>query len=569
MVRYRFGRDDLLRTRFAISPLFEATASVAALADPGRASINLPWVRGARERLGDADVSLLRALVPQAGYTPDFISPPPPSPLPDVEAEIARVARTPADQVRREVGWRYEGAVAPPPVVRDLLDDPERGLRRLASELTTYWELAMAPVWERIRAVLEDDIAHRARLLTAGGPIEVFADLHPQVRWVGDELLIDRPIDVTVELAGRGVQLVPSVFVWPSAGALFDPPWQPGLIYPPRGIGLLWEPAPPPDDGALAALLGARRAEILGALDHEASTTTLARRLGGGAPGVSEHLGVLRRAGLLRARRDGREVLYARTAAGDALLRAPGAQPSGKDRAAADANPRMPGLHHVALQPPPGDRVEGARAPDEPSDDWVRALGGSGPSHDAAVARLHELLLRAAHFELARRAASLQHVARAERADLATQAADDAVVAILAKLHTFRGDSRFTTWAYKFVLLEAAVKARRRAWQGREVPLDEEAWPQLADRGPTAQRVLEEAELLDAIRDGVRTALTPHQREVFVALALNAVPIDVLAERLGTTRGALYKTLHDARRRLRAALAQAGLTIGDDREVTT
>jgi DNA-binding transcriptional ArsR family regulator len=319
MIRFAFSHDDFLRTRFAISPLFEATASVAALADPGRASINLPWVRGARERLGDADVSLLRALVPQAGYTPDFISPPPPSPLPDVEAEIARVARTPADQVRREVGWRYEGAVAPPPVVRDLLDDPERGLRRLASELTTYWGLAMAPVWERIRAVLEDDIAHRARLLTAGGPIEVFGDLHPSAGWTGTGIAVDRPVDADVDLGGRGLQLVPSVFVWPNAGALFDPPWQPALIYPPRGVGLLWAPAAAP--GSLGPLLGERRAAVLTALPG--STSGVARRLDVAPASVSEHLSVLRNAGLVRGRREGRSVVYARTAAGDALVRAP------------------------------------------------------------------------------------------------------------------------------------------------------------------------------------------------------------------------------------------------------
>ena len=200
----------------------------------------------------------------------------------------------------------------------------------------------------------------------------------------------------------------------------------------------------------------------------------------------------------------------------------------------------------------------------EVSEDWVGALGGSGPARDDALKRLHELLLRGAHFELRRRRHTVGHVSDAELDDLAVQATADAMVAILAKLETFRGESRFTTWAYKFVLLEAGVKLRRRAWQGREVNLVETAWPALADSGPTAQQTLEEAELLGAIRDAVANALTPHQREVFVALALNGVPIDVLSERLGSTRGALYKTLHDARRKIREAVATAGLTIGDD-----
>src|SRR3954447_8052503 len=189
------------------------------------------------------------------------------------------------------------------------------------------------------------------------------------------------------------------------------------------------------------------------------------------------------------------------------------------------------------------------------SDAWLAALRGPAGVREEAVAELHDLLLRGARFELNRRRQTLSHVPYGEFDDLATQAANDALVAILAKLDTFRGASRFTTWAYKFVLLEAGVKARRRAWHGREVSLDVDSSPLLRDVRPSAQQRLEEAETLAAIRDAVRTALTPHQREVFAALALNGVPIDVLAERLGTTRGALYKTLHDARRKLRATLA--------------
>jgi RNA polymerase sigma-70 factor (ECF subfamily) len=134
------------------------------------------------------------------------------------------------------------------------------------------------------------------------------------------------------------------------------------------------------------------------------------------------------------------------------------------------------------------------------------------------------------------------------------QAADDALVALLAKLGAFRGESRFTTWAYKFALLEAGVKLRRRAWQDREVQLDPDRWPAHADPGSSPHEDAEAAELLRALRDAVAAELTPHQREVLVAITLDGVPIDVLAERLGTTRGALYKTLHDARRKLRAAL---------------
>jgi RNA polymerase sigma-70 factor (ECF subfamily) len=192
------------------------------------------------------------------------------------------------------------------------------------------------------------------------------------------------------------------------------------------------------------------------------------------------------------------------------------------------------------------------------SESWLEALRGDGAARDEATRDLHALLLRAARFELRRRRAALSHVRGEELDDIAVQAADDATMAVLAKLDEYRGASRFTTWAYKFALLEAGVKLRRRAWQEREVVLDPEAWPELADRGASAQERLEGDELISALRSAVQGVLTPHQRAVFVALALRQVPIDVLAERLGTTRGALYKTLHDARAKLRRELAAAG-----------
>jgi RNA polymerase sigma-70 factor (ECF subfamily) len=189
---------------------------------------------------------------------------------------------------------------------------------------------------------------------------------------------------------------------------------------------------------------------------------------------------------------------------------------------------------------------------------WVEALSAGGSDREEAIADLHDLLLRAARFEIGRRQAALSHVRGEELEDLATQAADDALVAILAKLHTFQGASRFTTWAYKFALLEAGVRVRRRAWQGREVVLEPESWPSFEDSGPPVESGPEAAELLSALKRAVSEELTPRQREVFVALALNEVPIDVLAERMDTTRGALYKTLHDARAKLRAGLVAAG-----------
>ena len=200
----------------------------------------------------------------------------------------------------------------------------------------------------------------------------------------------------------------------------------------------------------------------------------------------------------------------------------------------------------------------GGAALDKESQEW---LTGLRERRDESVAQLHALLLRAARFEVARRRPTLAHLRGNELEDIAYEAADDALMSVLARLDDFRGESRFTTWVYKFALLEAAVKLRKRAWQGREVPLEPESWSLFttADLGP--QDEAEQSELLQTVQTAVAEGLTPHQREVLVALALNGIPIDVLAERLDTTRGALYKTLHDARRKLRKHLDEKGISV--------
>jgi RNA polymerase sigma-70 factor, ECF subfamily len=202
---------------------------------------------------------------------------------------------------------------------------------------------------------------------------------------------------------------------------------------------------------------------------------------------------------------------------------------------------------------------------DADSREWLRCLRGDGAIKDDAIARLHALLLRAARFEVARRRPTLPHLRGDELDDIANEAADDALMSVLTRLDDFRGASRFTTWVYKFALLEAAVKLRKRAWQGREVPLEPESWDLFSSAGLEPEAEAEQRELLSALQSAIGEVLTPHQRRVLVALAVNGVPIDVLAERLSTTRGALYKTLHDARRKLRNHLQERGLVL-DTRE---
>ncbi len=199
---------------------------------------------------------------------------------------------------------------------------------------------------------------------------------------------------------------------------------------------------------------------------------------------------------------------------------------------------------------------------DPESSEWLRCLRAEGTIRDDAIARLHALLVKAARFEVGRRRSMLPHLRGNDFDDVALQAAGDALMSVLARLDDFRGLSRFTTWAYKFALLEAAVKLRRRAWQGREVPLDPETWTLFPGAGIEPDEEVEQRELLTMLQQLIEDVLSPHQRRVLVALTLNGVPIDVLAERLNTTRGALYKSLHDARRKLRRHLTESGFALG-------
>jgi len=196
------------------------------------------------------------------------------------------------------------------------------------------------------------------------------------------------------------------------------------------------------------------------------------------------------------------------------------------------------------------------------SEKWLSDLHATGATREAAVERLRALLLRAARFEVGRRRQALPQLPFDELDELAREAADDAAMSVLQRLDAFRGESRFTTWAYKFALLEAAVKVRRRAWREREVTLEPETWSQFEHPATSPSAVAERSALLAAIQEGIRSELTAHQRQVLVALALNGVPIDVLAERLGSNRNALYKTLHDARQKLRAHLDARGFSGG-------
>ncbi|MBH5337059.1 helix-turn-helix domain-containing protein [Streptomyces pactum] len=318
-----FGPQDLLRCRFAVSPLGQTHEAVRVLRRPWRHGYHLPWLRRIRGALAGLDLTELWALMPAPGYTPDFLGPPPAAPCPSFEEELARLRATDPAAARGELARSLATAPDSPdaPVVRRLLADPERAVRRLADLTERAWEALVAPDWPRLRALLEADIAFRSRRLADGGLERLFADLRPAVSWAPGRLTVHTTGSVppSQTLDGRGLLLMPSVFVWPEVVSGFAPPWQPTVIYPARGVGGLWQEPGPGAAEALVRLLGPNRAAILGGLTEPASTSALALRHRLAPSSVSAHLAVLRGAGLLTSRRQGREVLYERTPLGIAL----------------------------------------------------------------------------------------------------------------------------------------------------------------------------------------------------------------------------------------------------------
>jgi DNA-binding transcriptional ArsR family regulator len=304
--------------RFGISPLNELLRSVAVLDDAAGQALHLPWAIEARRRTAGLDLGALRALQPGERYSPDFVDPPPSSPLAEIDEEIAAVAATAPAQSRAEILRAYPGDSLPSSLAR-LVDDPAA----LADLLRAYWDRALAAHWPRVRALLEGDVLYRARQMADGGAERLFADVDPTVRFTDGVLRVDKRAQQTLDLEERGLLFVPSAFVWPAVRVVTDPQWQPTIIYPARGVGTLWEPERTPAPDALGALLGRVRAEVLAALDRPRSTTDLARALDVSPGGVSQHLRVLREAGLVHGHRVGRVVLYLRSAAGESLLAAP------------------------------------------------------------------------------------------------------------------------------------------------------------------------------------------------------------------------------------------------------
>lgn len=319
--RLHFREDDFLRCRFAVSPLWETQEVVRMLKRPERHGYHAHWLRRMDRVAAGLDLTDLWLLMPQPGHCPDWLCPPPIGPAATFEEEIAAVRASDPEAARADTAKSLAdtpGALDSPQA-RRWLRNPARMIRHLSDAMEEAWHTLVAPDWPRLRTLLEADIAFHSRRLAEVGLGGLLPEISRRFGWDASTLTVEFKGEHERRLDGQGLVLMPCVFIWPDVVSTFEPPWQPTLVYPARGIGGLWtEPADRTDD-VLVRLLGRGRATVLAALDEPATTSTLAQRLGLAPSSVSAHLTLLRDAGLLTARRYGHQVLYERTPLGMAL----------------------------------------------------------------------------------------------------------------------------------------------------------------------------------------------------------------------------------------------------------
>ncbi|GIH15022.1 ArsR/SmtB family transcription factor [Rugosimonospora africana] len=320
-VRLRFSPADLLRCRFAISPMFETLSAVRLFSPHEGVGPHRRWLDTIDAR--ELDLRPLALIQPRRGYTPDFLSPPPVSPHPRFEDELEAVAATDHDRVRAELRRSLADSpgAAETATGRILLGDTSSVLQTLVSLLKRAWKVLVEPVWPQVRGLLDADVSFQTRRLAEGGLDRLFAELHPRLRWNNGVLTRDYGDDERRDLRGEGLVLVPSAFKWDQVVVITDPPWQPTVVYPARGLGTLWQPLSADRHAALGRLIGTTRAALLLSLDEPATTTTLAHRHALAAGTVSGHLSVLRDAGFVAGQRHRHEIRYRRTPLGEAVLR--------------------------------------------------------------------------------------------------------------------------------------------------------------------------------------------------------------------------------------------------------
>jgi DNA-binding transcriptional ArsR family regulator len=325
MAELAFSAGDLAQMRFAVSPMWQVGTSFRLVNSGAADPVHRRWLEQVRPRIVAVglDKGWLAELIPPSGYAPDFLNPAPTGPTPTLAEELAAIAATPADRIRQDLDHlrHHQGSIGPR--LRSLYADPQIRLVRVTEEIGTYWQLALAPYWARIRAVLDADVFHRARQVAEHGAGHLFNEPHPLVSWDDNALrLVRRRRTLTRETAGAGLLLIPSAFKGPGLSTRIAPPDPPQLAYRAQGTGTLWDRPTVTDTAAIVAVLGRSRTLLLTELETPATTTELAHRTGMSMAGVSQNLTALRNAGFVTAHRAGRSVLYARTSVAESVLAA-------------------------------------------------------------------------------------------------------------------------------------------------------------------------------------------------------------------------------------------------------
>ncbi|MEV4348497.1 DUF5937 family protein [Actinoplanes sp. NPDC049596] len=324
-MRFVVGAEDLLRTRLALSPVFELHHLIHALAGPHRQGVPAAWLDRLRPRFeplrsAPETQAILALRLPRSGAT--FLTPPPQRHGQTIDDDLREVRGAPQDAVRLEIDFYLQRRPDTTAAARRVLTGDDV-LERVADQLARAWAALLADDWPRLRLLCERDIVHRGGELSRSGWEAALTGLHPKVRWRDGGIDLLGRTGRVIDLSGDGLLLVPSVFVWPEFAVYADTPWPKAIVYPARGVATLLEHGPPQAPDHLSALIGRSRALLLVTLAEPASTSQLARAYGMGAGAVGDHLAVLHRAGLVERARDGRSVLYHRTPLGDALTVSP------------------------------------------------------------------------------------------------------------------------------------------------------------------------------------------------------------------------------------------------------